>query len=266
MKFKTDGCKPGDFIAVPLVRGGWAVALVVRVVPYVSGRPPHAIMTYGFGTHFESCPTINDAMRFQITDAVCLDHSSGYQVWTGAWPRLGSMPWFAKRDWPLPPEAGSVGKGYSLRGDELIVHVSFDTGEKTEVFGDATETFIIHDEYCQLPQSKGLGDAAWLSAALSRAIHEQHPWHYYPVTEERLAIWKRVMDRIIKHKPELAAVVGPWYTGIEVPEAVEPVPESAPKKTAKLKKSAAAADEQKNEPSLARKPGKTGVRQGRAKE
>ena len=81
----------------------------------------------------------------------------------------------------------------------------------------ATETFILHDEYYQIPHVKGLGDAAALSAALSRAIDEQHPWHYYPVTEERLAIWKRVMDRIIKHKPELAAVVGPWYTGLRFP-------------------------------------------------
>jgi hypothetical protein len=44
------------------------------------------------------------------------------------------------------------------------------------------------------------------------------------------------MDRIIKHKPELAAVVGPWYTGIEVPEAVEEVPQRAPKAKAKTKK------------------------------
>ena len=32
MKVKTDGCKTGDFIAVPLRRGGWAVAMVVRQV------------------------------------------------------------------------------------------------------------------------------------------------------------------------------------------------------------------------------------------
>jgi len=100
----------------------------------------------------------------------------------------------------------------------------------------ATETVILHDEYYQIPHVKGLGDAAALSAALSRAIDEQHPWHYYPVTEERLAIWKRVMDRIIKHKPELAAVVGPWYTGIEVPEAVQEVPQPPPKTRAKTKK------------------------------
>lgn len=130
--------------------------------------------------------------------------------------------------------------GYSARGEELMLHVPLDTGAKSSVFWDATETFIIHEEYCELPQSKGLGDAAWLSAALSRAIHEQHPWHYYPVTEERLAIWKRVMDRIIKHKPQLAAVVGPWYTGIEVSEAEDAVPQPATKAEAKSKKPTAA--------------------------
>lgn len=49
-----------------------------------------------------------------------------------------------------------------------------------------------------LPNPACLGDAAVLSAALSRAIQEKHACHYYPVTEERLATWKRVMDRIIK--------------------------------------------------------------------
>ena len=43
MKVKTDGCKPGDFIAVPLRRGGWAVALLVRQVIDDNGRPPHAV-------------------------------------------------------------------------------------------------------------------------------------------------------------------------------------------------------------------------------
>lgn len=265
MRFKTDGCQPGDLIAVPLDRGGWAVALVVRVVPYVSGRPPHAIHTYGFGRLFDSCPVLEQALAFRITDAVCLDYGSGYQVWAGSWPRLGSLPGFAQRDWPMPPKAGTVGPRYGKRGHDLTVHVTNGTGDGIEVFSDSSEQFVLFDEYSQLPHRKGLGDAAALSAALSLAIHEHHPWHYYPVTEERLTIWKRVMDRIIKHKPELAAVVGPWYTGIEVPEAVEPVPDSAPKKTAMVKKSAAAVGEQKNESSLARKPGKTGARHGRAK-
>jgi hypothetical protein len=236
MKFKTDGCKAGDFIAVPLKHGGWAVALVVRVVPYVSGRPPHAIYTYGFGKLFESCPTIEEAMRLRMTDTVCLDYSSGYQVWTGAWPRLGALPGFSRRDWPIPPRAGTAGMGYSPRGEELVVHVRFESDGTSDVLWDSTESFILYDEYCQLPHLKGLGDAAGLSASLDMALHEQHPWHYYPVTEERLAIWKRVMDRIIKHKPELAAVMGPWYTGIEVPEAGEEAPQPAPKTRARTKK------------------------------
>ncbi len=236
MKFKTDGCKPGDLVAVPLERGGWAVALVVRVVPYASGRPPHAIHTYGFGRLFESCPTLDDALKLRITDTVCFDYSSGYEVWAGAWPRLGALPEFSERDWPLPPTAGTAGPRYFDRGDRLIVHVATHCGATTEVLWDSTETFILHEEYCQLPHIKGLGDATWLSVALDMALHEHHPWHYYPVTEERLAIWKRVMDRIIKHKPELAAVVGSWYTGIEVPETVEVVPQPAPKAKAKTKK------------------------------
>jgi hypothetical protein len=236
MKVKTDGCKPGDFIAVPLKRGGWAVALVVRQVQVHTKRPPHAIYTYGFGKRFDSCPTIEEAMKLRITDTVCLDYGSDYQVWGGTWPRLGALSGFSKRDWPMPPQAGTAGMGYSPRGDELVVHVEFDSGAKSEVLWDATETFILHDEYCQIPHLKGLGDAAGLSASLDMAIHEHHPWHYYPVTEERLAIWKRVMDRIIKHKPELAAVVGPWYTGIEVPEAGEEAPQPAPKTRARTKK------------------------------
>ena len=119
------------------------------------------------------------------------------------------------------------------------MHVSVNGGKTTEVLSDSTETFILHDEYRQLPHVKGLGDAAWLSVALDMALHEQHPWHYYPVTEERLAIWKRVMNRIIKHKPELAAVVGPWYTGIEVPEAEDAVPKTSSKARTKAKKPAA---------------------------
>lgn len=43
MKVKTDGCKPGGFIAVPLWRGGQAFALVVRQVIDDNGPPPHAV-------------------------------------------------------------------------------------------------------------------------------------------------------------------------------------------------------------------------------
>ena len=156
--------------------------------------------------------------------------------------------------------------GYSPRGEELVVHVKIECGGTSDVLWDATESFIVHDEYCQLPHLKGLGDAAWLPAALDMALHEQHPWHYYPVTEERLAIWKRVMDRIIKHKPELAAVVGPWYTGIEVPEAVEEVPQPAPKAKAKSKNPAVGETPLEAKPSKPAGTKKTRTRRAKAQD
>lgn len=234
MKVKTDGCKPGDFIAVPLRRGGWAVALVVRQVIDDNGRPPHAFRTYGFGKLFDRCPTIEDALGLRVTDVVCLDYSSDFQVWAGVWPRLGALPEFSAADWPLPPCAGTVEAEYDEPGERLVVHVGHDSGDTSTVVGDATGEVILHNEYCQLPHRKGLGDAAWLALALNRAIHEHHPFHYYPVTEERMTIWKRVVHRIITHKPELAKVVGPWYTGVEA-VAIEEQPSRASKAKTKAK-------------------------------
>jgi hypothetical protein len=215
MRVKTSGCKPGDLIAIPLGLGGWAVALVVRQAMDDSKRPPHAIRTYGFGKLFDKCPTLEEAMGFRVTDAVCFDFSSDFQVWAGVWPKIGALPDFSEADWPLPPLAGTVEAEYGEPGERLVVHLGHDSGDTSTVVGDATGEVIRHDEYCQLPHRKGLGDAAWLAVALNRAIHEHHPFHYYPVTEERMNIWKRVVHRIITHKPELAKIGGPWYTGIE---------------------------------------------------
>lgn len=243
MKVKTDGCKPGDFIAVPLRRGGWAIALVVRQAKLYSRRPPHQIVTYGFGTLFRELPTLVDALKLRITDAVCLDFSSDYQVWNGVWPCLGQLAGFSVHDWPLPPTAGTAGSGsHSPKGEELVVHVAADDRSGSEAVWDSAERFILHDEYCHLPHMKGLGDAVGLSSALDLAIHEHHPWHYCPVTEARLAVWKRVMDRIIRHKPELAKIVGKWYTGVEAVETEElPSRTSTAKTKAKATRKGAAA-------------------------
>jgi hypothetical protein len=226
MKVKTSGCKPGDFIAVPLRRGGWAVALVVRQVMDDLNRPPHAIHTYGFGKVFDRCPTLLDAISLHVNDVVCVDFSSDYQVWAGAWPRLGSLPAFSTHDWPLPPRAGTVEAQYDEPGERLIVHLYADSGGSSVVVGDATGRLIDYDEYRQLPHRTGLGDAEGLSTALDMAIHEQHPFQHYPLNERRMDIWKRVVHRIIAHKPELAKIVGPWYTGVEA-VAAEEVPSRA---------------------------------------
>lgn len=88
--------KEGDWFAVPLHRGGYALGLVARM----NGKG--TVLGYFFGPRRKHLPTAKDTQGLSPSDAihVCMCGDLGFLE--GEWPVIcNSEPW-NREGWPLP--------------------------------------------------------------------------------------------------------------------------------------------------------------------
>lgn len=91
------GAVEGDAYGVPLPSGGYATVVVARVAPKGG-----VTLGYFFGPRAPSVPDIGslDGLR---PDVATLVHQFGdLGIVDGSWPRIGRIPRWDRRTWPMP--------------------------------------------------------------------------------------------------------------------------------------------------------------------
>lgn len=87
--------KEGDWFAIPLDGGGYAIGLIARM--------KHAgILGYFFGPRHRELPTINDAAKLGPSDAIERMIFGDLDLLNREWPVLGALPSWNRLRWPMP--------------------------------------------------------------------------------------------------------------------------------------------------------------------
>lgn len=88
--------REGDWFAVPLPGGGYAVGVIAR------SNPRAALLGYFFGPRRAEVPSIASATGLTARDAVLVGRFSYLSIRRGEWPLLGQQPGWDRVEWPMP--------------------------------------------------------------------------------------------------------------------------------------------------------------------
>jgi hypothetical protein len=149
--------KEGDWFAVPLDGGGYALGLIARM-----GRSCVALFGYFFGPRYCDVPTLADAAPLRPADAIHRLRFSDLRLLKGDWPVLGSLPGWDRQQWPVP----SFAHRDLVSGRPCIR--TFDENSMTFL----TERAAREEEIVGLPDDANAGALAVVKK-LSRRIREQ---------------------------------------------------------------------------------------------
>jgi hypothetical protein len=89
--------REGDWFAVPLPGGGYAVGLVAR-----ASRIGKILLGYFFGPRRDEVPALSELLELQAGDAVLVDLFGDLSLYNREWPLLGSTPQWDRTRWPMP--------------------------------------------------------------------------------------------------------------------------------------------------------------------
>jgi len=107
----------GDWFAVPLREGGFAIGVVAR------SNPKAALLGYFFGPRRYEAPQLEEAASLRPEDAVLVGKFGHLGLPQGKWPILGQLNGWDRTKWPMP---------VFVRYEEL-------TGRTFQVFYDADD-------------------------------------------------------------------------------------------------------------------------------
>ncbi|HPW55965.1 MAG TPA: Imm26 family immunity protein [Thermoanaerobaculaceae bacterium] len=88
--------KEGDWFAVPLRDGGFALGVVARM----DGKG--AVIAYLFGPRSEALPSLEAVGSKRATDAVLVANTGDLGLLRGEWPVLGKVDPWEREAWPVP--------------------------------------------------------------------------------------------------------------------------------------------------------------------
>ena len=88
--------KEGDWFAIPLRKGGYALGLVARL------DGTGGIIGYFFGPRHEQLPTKEEIMGLSADSAVLIRHFGDLGLLRGEWPIISHSSVWNRAHWPLP--------------------------------------------------------------------------------------------------------------------------------------------------------------------
>jgi hypothetical protein len=144
----------GDWFAVPLGGGGFAVGLVARANPRKA-----ALLGYFFGPRRDELPDFKDVASLTSGAAVLVGICSHLGLSDGLWPILGRDPAWNREAWPMP---------VMIRHEEL-------TGRYFRVYRDEEDLVErireerIAPEEAEGPEDIGMG-AGFVESRLTRLL------------------------------------------------------------------------------------------------
>lgn len=87
--------KEGDWFAVPLEGGGYALGLIARM-------RGSGVFGYFFGRRYSKVPSLADAASLTPSDAIQRLIFGDLDLLEGRWAVLGSLPDWDRQAWPMP--------------------------------------------------------------------------------------------------------------------------------------------------------------------
>jgi hypothetical protein len=88
--------REGDWFAVPLRDGGFAVGVVAR------SNPKAALLGYFFGPKYVNVPSLNDVHGLTPESAALVCRFGHLGLIQGKWPLLGHDKEWDRKEWPVP--------------------------------------------------------------------------------------------------------------------------------------------------------------------
>lgn len=89
-------CGEGDWFAVPLREGSFAVGVVARA------NPKAALLGYFFGPRRSETPELEEVANLKPEDAVLVGTFGHLGLTQGKWPILGQLDGWDRWTWPMP--------------------------------------------------------------------------------------------------------------------------------------------------------------------
>lgn len=86
----------GDWFAVPLRNGGFALGVVART------NPDGVLLGYFFGSKYAKVPDLGEVKQFRSSDAVMVRRFGHLGLKQGKWPILGRLTDWNRREWSMP--------------------------------------------------------------------------------------------------------------------------------------------------------------------
>lgn len=144
----------GDWFAVPLQDGGYAVGVIARA------NPQGVLLGYFFGPARPVVPTLDDVASLKAGSAVLVSMFGHLGIAKGKWPLLGRVDGWDRREWPMP---------VFVRYEELAgrsLQVFYDDDDPNHVL---REQQVAPGEAEQGPRD-GLMGAGFAEGALTRLL------------------------------------------------------------------------------------------------
>lgn len=140
------GAVEGDAYGVPLPSGGFATVVVARVAPKGG-----VTLGYFFGPRAPGVPDIESLTGLRAEMASRISKFGDLGIVEGKWPRIGRMPGWDRRKWPMP--------AFKLRGvlDGRSWRVEYDADNPNSI---PRESPIGEAEAAGLPDDGLFGDVA----------------------------------------------------------------------------------------------------------
>jgi hypothetical protein len=92
------GYDEGDWFAVPLPNGGFAVGVIARAMPSHGG----VLLGYFFGPRRETTPTLEELSALSTSDAILVRKFGHLGLVHQRWPNLGRIGRWDRTAWPIP--------------------------------------------------------------------------------------------------------------------------------------------------------------------
>jgi hypothetical protein len=145
----------GDWFAVPLREGGFAVGVVARA------NPQGVLLGYFFGPRCEEVPTLKDVRGLKPHAAILVGMFGDLGLMQSKWPIIGRLDDWDRGEWPMP---------VFIRYEEL-------TGRSFRVFyHDDDPNKVVREE--QVPPGTaeqgpkdGMMGAGFVEKVLTGALH-----------------------------------------------------------------------------------------------
>ena len=147
-------CREGDWFAVPLSCGGYALGLLARM------SKQGILLAYFFRPRFEDLPTIEQIGHREAKDAIMVEQVGPLGFIKGTWKVVGRLEPWTPSDWPVPV----FGRHHELMGKAWAWRVFY--SENLDVLCEEPASV---EEVRDLPQS-GLAGHGFAEERLSMLL------------------------------------------------------------------------------------------------
>lgn len=171
-KPKTPKYREGDWVAIPLDTGGYALGRIAR-------KRGARLLVYAFCKRFLAVPILADTVSFGPKDAIQISRTGNPGIKIGTWHVIGqgTSDWKTQRSqWPMPP----------FRTRDLVTEGWIKVVYSNDSFGEGPvyRSPISEDEARQLYEDGGIG-FLYFERLISRKIDR--------IEEQRLQVLRSIV-------------------------------------------------------------------------